>query len=62
MNSRFATLALAALPRLKPYTRADNLALIRSTWAQTGMLKLTPPAEMERVAALADQSRCEDRR
>ena len=47
------------LPRLKPYTRADNLALIRSTWSQTGMLKLTPPAEMERVAALPDQSRCE---
>jgi penicillin V acylase-like amidase (Ntn superfamily) len=47
------------LPRLKPYSRADNLALIRSTWSQTGMLKLTPAAEMERVAALSDQSRCE---
>jgi penicillin V acylase-like amidase (Ntn superfamily) len=47
------------LPRLKPYTRADNLALIRSTWSQTGMLKLTPPAEIERVAALPEQSRCE---
>jgi hypothetical protein len=47
------------LPKLKPYTRADNLALIRSTWSQTGMLKLTPAAEMERVAALPDQSRCE---
>ena len=46
------------LSRLKPYTRADNLALIRSTWSQTGMLKLTPAAEMERVAALPDQSRC----
>jgi len=45
--------------RLKPHTRADNLALIRSTWSQTGMLKLTPPAEIERVAALPDQSTCE---
>ena len=46
-------------PRLRAFTAADNLALVRSTWSQTGMLKLTPPSEMERIAALPDQSACE---
>jgi penicillin V acylase-like amidase (Ntn superfamily) len=47
------------LPRLRAYTGADNLALVRSTWSQTGMLKLTPPNELERIAALPDKSVCE---
>ena len=46
-------------PRLRAFTGADNLALIRSTWSQTGMLKLTPASEMERIAALPDKSPCE---
>jgi choloylglycine hydrolase len=45
-------------PRLRPFTRADNLALIRATWAQTAMLKSAPQAELERVASLADKLAC----
>jgi hypothetical protein len=44
--------------RLKPYTARENLALLRTTYAQTGMLKLTPPREIERIAALPDNSPC----
>jgi choloylglycine hydrolase len=46
-------------PRLRTFTAADNLALIRASWSQTGMLKLTPASEMERIAALPDKSACE---
>jgi penicillin V acylase-like amidase (Ntn superfamily) len=47
------------LPRLRAFTGADNLALVRSTWSQTGMLKLTPSSELERIAALPGKSACE---
>jgi penicillin V acylase-like amidase (Ntn superfamily) len=47
------------LARLRALSAADNLALIRSTWSQTGMLKLTPAREMERIAVMPDKSTCE---
>ena len=37
----------------------EKLALIRSTFSQTGMLKLTPASELERIAALPGKSVCE---
>ena len=46
-------------PRLRPFTRADNLALIRATWSQTAMLKSAPAAELERVASLPDKFACD---
>lgn len=50
------------LPRLRAFTGTDNLALVRSAWSQTGMLKLTPSSELERIAALPDKSVCEARK
>ena len=44
--------------RLKPYTARENLALVRASYAQTGMLKLMPAQEMERIAALPYNSPC----
>jgi len=46
------------LPRLRAFTGTRNLALVRTTWSQTGMLKLTPASELERIAALPDASVC----
>lgn len=45
-------------PRLRPYTRADNVALVRSTWAQTGFLKHTPREEVDIFGGLPYQSIC----
>jgi hypothetical protein len=44
---------------LVPYSRAANLRLMRSSFAQTDFLASTPPAELERMAALPETSRCE---
>lgn len=44
--------------RLRPYTRADNVALVRSTWAQTGFLKNSPREEVDFVGGLPYQSIC----
>jgi choloylglycine hydrolase len=46
------------LGRLRPYTSIDNVALVRSTWGQTGFLKLRPLEEMEYVGMLPYQSVC----
>jgi len=47
-----------ARPQLRPYTRAANLALLRSSFAQTEFLARTPAAEIARNAALPDASSC----
>ena len=44
--------------RLSPFTVRENLTLLRATYAQTEMLKQTPPAEIGRIAALPDSSPC----
>ncbi len=46
-------------PSLTPYSREANLRLIRSSFAQTDFLAKTPRAELERIAALPDASRCQ---
>ena len=42
--------------RLRAYTRADNVDLVRATWAQTGFLKLSPRKEVDFVGGLPYQS------
>jgi len=48
-------------PQLRPYSRAVNLALLRSSFAQTDFLARTPAAEIERDAALPDAGTCRAR-
>jgi penicillin V acylase-like amidase (Ntn superfamily) len=43
---------------LKPFTKQANLDLIRSTFAQVDFLKNTADLELQRIAALPEQSRC----
>lgn len=43
---------------LRPYTREDNLRLIRSSYAQTEFLAGTPASELSRMAALPEQGAC----
>jgi choloylglycine hydrolase len=47
-------------PLLAPYSRAQNLRLIRSTFGQTEFLKSVPAAELERIAARPDETRCRE--
>jgi|SRR5215510_8170686 len=48
-------------PLLAPYSRAENLALIRSSFGQTEFLKGVPQAKLERLAARPDAARCQER-
>lgn len=47
-----------AKSRLRPFTRAQNVALVESTWSQTGYLKLRPREMLESAANAPYGARC----